>query len=333
MMQKKSDQWTVAALETLYQKPFMDLILQAQNTHRLHFIANRIQICALYNIKVGGCPEDCHWCGQSVYHGVKSEPLASLDWVEKRIQEAKKSGVTRICLAASLRGPSASQLVKIMAMVKAIKAQGLEACITVGKLSPEQAKSLKASGLDYYNHNVETSERYFSKVSTTRTHADRLATLEYVRNAGIKVCSGGILGMGEQHEDRLELLCLLANQPTQPQSVPINLLVPIPGTPLGHTPPLNEIEYVRYIALARLIMPKSYIRLSGGRRAMSPSMQTLCFLAGANSIHHGPRLLVTQNAPEAADQALFTALGCTLEQGAEQTTFCASKAEEGQLCS
>lgn len=312
--------WTIDEIKTLFEKPFMDLVLQAQQIHREHFSPNTVQVCTLHNIKVGGCPEDCHWCGQSVYHGVKSEPLESVENVKKMALNAKTRGATRICLAASWRGPTERNLDKVIEMVKEIKDLGLEACITIGKLTGEQAQKLKENGLDYYNHNLESSENHFAKVSTTRSYQDRLDTLAHVRTAGMKVCSGGILGLGETLEDRFELLKTLANQPTHPQSVPINQLVRVKETPLENAQEVDEIDFVRCIALARLLMPKAYVRLSGGRVQMSKSMQALCFLAGANSIHFGSdKLLITPNVDASVDVALFDSLGLRPEPSAPHT--------------
>lgn len=303
--------WTFEDANALYQQPFMDLLLQAQTLHRTHFTPNTVQVCTLFNIKVGGCPEDCHWCGQSIYNetGVKNEPLADCEEVLRLAEEAKARGSTRFCLAASWRNPTDRNLEKVIEMVKGIKALGMEACITLGKLKPEQAELLHEAGLDYYNHNLESSKSHFEKISTTRSYEDRLKTHEYVRNANMKVCSGGILGMGETHQDRMDLLITLANQSQHPQSVPMNRLVHIKGTPLENTPPLDDIVFVRCIALARIMMPMSYIRLSGGRAQMSASLQALAFMAGANSIHHGPKLLVTLNADMTQDRDLFETLG------------------------
>lgn len=315
--------WTFEEADALYQQPFMDLLWQAQTVHRAHFNPNTVQVCTLFNIKVGGCPEDCHWCGQSIYNGtgVTNEPLAKLDEVLRMAEEAKARGATRFCMAASWRNPTQRNLESVMEMVKGIKALGLEACITLGKLKPEQAEQLRDMGLDYYNHNLESSKDHFQKVSTTRDYQDRLNTLEYVRQVGMKVCSGGILGMSETHEDRIELLLTLANQPQHPQSVPMNRLVPIPGTPLADEPTLDDITFVRCVALARIMMPKAYVRLSGGRAQMSKSLQTLAFLAGANSIHHGPKLLVTLNADMAQDSALFKDLGIKPEGSEELISY------------
>lgn len=313
--------WTYEEVYTLYHQPFMDLVLQAQHIHRENFEPNSVQVCSLYNIKVGDCPEDCGWCGQSVYHGVEGEPLAELETVLEFAKDSKARGATRVCLAAAWRGPTERNLDNVIAMVKGIKALGLETCITLGKLKPEQAQKLKDQGLDYYNHNLESSPNHFAKVSTTRTFEDRLTTLEHARDAGLNVCSGGILGMGETEKDRLDLLLILANQPEHPKSVPINQLVRVPGTPLENAEPMHEVDFVRCVALARILMPKAYVRLSGGRREMSQSMQALCFLAGANSIHHGPKLLVTQNADMAEDKLLFDALGIHPEATAALKTI------------
>lgn len=319
--------WSYEEVYALYHQPFMDLVWQSQQIHRAIFTPNTIQVCTLQNIKVGGCPEDCAWCGQSIHHdtGVKNEPLASLEEVIKSVREAKANGASRYCMAASWRGPTDRNLEKVIEMVKVIKSEGLEACITLGRLRPEQAQALKEAGLDYYNHNLETSENHFKKVSTTRAFVDRLTTLEYAREAGLKVCSGGILGMGETLKDRLELLMTLANQPEHPQSVPINQLVPIAGTPLENEAPVDELEFVRAVALARILMPKAYVRLSGGRRQMSKTMQTLCFMAGANSIHHGPKLLVTPNANMSEDKILLKELGLipeSVEESHVDETYC-----------
>ncbi|MBS0287118.1 MAG: biotin synthase BioB [Proteobacteria bacterium] len=301
--------WTFEQVSALYDEPFMELVWQAQNIHRANFPINTIQISTLQNIKVGGCPEDCSWCGQSVYHGVKSEPLLSLEKVIEGAKQAKQNGASRYCLAASWRSPTKRNLDSVIEMVKAIKALDLEACITVGQLNQEQAEKLKEAGLDFYNHNLETSENHFAKVSTTRSYDTRLNTLKNVRAAGINVCSGGILGMGETIEDRLNLLITLANLPEHPQSVPVNQLVRIAGTPLENEQNVDEFEFIRIIALARIMMPTSYVRLSGGRVQMPPLMQTLCFMAGANSIHFGgKKLLVTPNVTTDADQALFQQL-------------------------
>lgn len=307
--------WTIEEVAQIYHQPFLELIWQAMQIHRTHFAPNAIQVSGLENIKIGGCPEDCAWCGQSIHNdtGVESESLADLVTVLDKAKEAKANGVMRYCMAASWRNPSKRNLAKVVKMVQAIKELGLETCITVGKLTQENANELKQAGLDYYNHNLESSEHYFKQV-TSRNYQDRLNTLQYVRNAGIKVCSGGIIGMGETLEDRFDLLITLANQPTHPQSVPINKLVHIAGTPLEKTAHIEDFDFIRCVALARIMMPKSYVRLSGGRKKMSQTMQALCFAAGANSIHHSPQLLVTPNASMAEDVEMIKALGLTIEK-------------------
>ncbi len=314
--------WSAAEMLALYERPFMDLLFQAQSIHRACFKANTIQISTLLNIKVGGCPEDCKWCSQSVHYdtGVESEPLASLEKVIQEATIAKAQGATRFCMAASWRSPTNRNLEKVIAMVKAVKSLDLEACITVGVLKPEQAHALKEAGLDFYNHNLESSERYFAELTTTRTYQDRLTTHENVRKAGLKLCTGGILNMGETLEDRLELLCTLANKNPHPESAPLNLLAPVEGTPLGQTEQMDEFAFIRCVALARIVMPKTYVRLSGGRYNMSKTMQTLCFMAGANSIHYGSkRLLATPNVDKMEDLKLLTQLGIAAESMTEDS--------------
>jgi len=307
--------WTYEEIAQIYHQPFLDLLLQAQQLHRLHFAPNEIQASTLYNIKEGGCPEDCAWCGQSIHNntGVKNVPLANPEDVIESAKLAQSQGATRFCLAAAWRNPTDRNLEKVCTMVKGIKALGLETCITIGKLKPHQAQALKNAGLDYYNHNLESSESHFSQMTTTRAYSDRLETLALVRDAGMKVCCGGIVGMGESLDDRLTLLMTLANQPEHPQSVPINHLIPIEGTPLEKADPLSPFDFVRCIAVARILMPRAFVRLSGGRVAMSATTQALCFMAGANSIHQGgPRLLVTENVRLEEDKALLNTLGITL---------------------
>lgn len=314
--------WTLEQIQKLYEQPFNELIWQAQNVHRAHFDPNTIQVSTLLNIKVGGCPENCQWCGQSIYNktGVNNEPLADREKVIQLAKRAKDRGATRFCMAASWRSPTQRQLHEVGEMVKGIKALGLETCITIGKLNSSQAQQLKEAGLDYYNHNLESSPDYFEKVASSQLYQDRLNTLHYVREQDIRVCSGGILGMGETHQDRLALLIILANQPEHPQSVPINRFVPIAGTPLEKAPQLDDFDFVRYVALARIMMPQSYIRLTGGRAQMSAQCQALCFLGGANSIHYGgPNMLVTPNVKESEDQMMFQKLGLQVE-GAKELT-------------
>ncbi|MBS0288998.1 MAG: biotin synthase BioB [Proteobacteria bacterium] len=302
--------WTYEEAKTLYDTPFLELLWQAQTIHRACFPANTVQLSTLQNIKIGGCPEDCGWCGQSVHHGVESQPLLDLEAVIQGATQAKAAGASRYCLAASWRQPTARNLAKVIEMVKAIKSLDLEACITVGQLNQEQADALKAAGLDFYNHNLESSANHFAKVTTTRTYDTRLKTLHHVREAGINVCSGGIYGLGETEQDRIDLLLTLANQPEHPQSVPLNQLVRIQGTPLENAAPIDDFAFIRCVALARIMMPKSYVRLSGGRVQMSNMMQTLCFFAGANSVHFASKkLLVTPNVEENQDKELFSLLG------------------------
>ena len=319
--------WTYEEVHALYSQPFLDLLLQAQQLHRQCFPANEIQAATLFNIKRGGCPEDCAWCGQSVYNetGVTRDPIATTEEVVARAKLAKDQGATRFCLAAAWRSPTESNFEKTIDMVKGIKSLGLEACITVGQLKPEHAKALKEAGLDFYNHNLETSEKHFSSLTTTRTYQDRLTTVKNVREAGINVCCGGILGMGEKLEDRLELLITLANLPEHPESVPINHLVSIPGTPLENAPKIPPLEFVRCVAVARIMMPYSYVRLSGGRVTMSDEQQALCFMAGANSIHMaGKMLLVTPNVDVEEDYVLLNNLGISL-QGSPKSALKVSK--------
>lgn len=303
--------WTRAEAEALYAQPFFDLLFQAQGVHRAHFDANRIQLSRLLSIKTGGCPEDCSYCSQSAKNG--SELTASkLMEVERVIAEARKArdaGATRYCMGAAWRSPKDRDMAAIEAMVRGVRGLGMETCMTLGMLSFEQTLRLKDAGLDYYNHNVDTSESYYSEVITTRTFADRLETLDHVRNAGIKVCTGGILGMGESELDRVDMLVTLANLPEHPESVPINMLIPMEGTPLAGAKPVDPFDFVRVIALARVMMPESHVRLSAGRTAMSDEMQALCFLAGANSLFMGDTLLTAPNPAEDKDMQLFARLG------------------------
>lgn len=303
--------WTRAEAEGLYAQPFFDLLFQAQQVHRAHFDANRIQLSRLLSIKTGGCPEDCSYCSQSAKNG--SELTASkLMEVERVIAEAKKArdaGATRYCMGAAWRSPKDRDMAAIEAMIRGVRGLGMETCMTLGMLSFDQTLRLKDAGLDYYNHNVDTSESYYSEVITTRTFADRLETLDHVRNAGIKVCTGGILGMGESELDRVDMLVTLANLPEHPESVPINMLIPMEGTPLAKAKPVDPFDFVRVIALARVMMPQSHVRLSAGRTAMSDEMQALCFLAGANSLFMGDTLLTAPNPAEDKDMQLFARLG------------------------
>lgn len=303
--------WTAATVLALYEKPFMDLIYQAQTVHRQHFPDLSMQLSTLLNVKTGGCPEDCHYCPQAArYHtGVKAEKLMSCGDVRKQAEAAKEAGATRFCMGAAWRELKDRDVPKIVELVREVKALGLETCMTLGMLTAEQAAALKEAGLDFYNHNLDTSPEYYSEIITTRTYDERLQTLDHVREAGVKVCCGGIIGLGESREDRVGMLVVLANMEPYPESVPINHLVPIPGTPLEKTPPLDPFEFVRTIAIARILMPRARVRLSAGRTNMSDELQSLCFLAGANSIFYGEKLLMTANPQMSHDQALLKNLG------------------------
>jgi biotin synthase len=305
--------WKQEEVEALFALPFNDLLYQAQTVHREHFDANAVQISTLLSIKTGGCAEDCGYCPQSAHHpsAVKAEPLMPLEEVMKSANEAKDAGASRFCMGAAWRNLKDRDLERVADMVEGVKSLGLETCVTLGMLEEHQAKRLKDAGLDYYNHNLDTSPEFYGEIISTRTYEDRLNTLSHVRDAGINVCSGGIVGMGETQADRAGLLISLANLPTQPQSVPINLLVQVEGTPLNGTDNLDALEFVRTIAVARIMMPKSFVRLSAGRENMSDEMQAMCFLAGANSIFYGEKLLTTDNPDTNHDQQLFKRLGIT----------------------
>ena len=303
--------WSKAETLELLQQPFNDLIFNAQQTHRLNFDPNKVQLSTLMNIKTGGCPEDCAYCPQSAHYktGVGTEKIASVEEVVSQAKAAKNKGATRFCMGAAWRQPKKGDLEKVVPMVKAVKEMQLETCLTLGMLTLEQARTLKASGLDYYNHNIDTSPEYYSKIISTRDYRERLTTLEHVRNAGINVCCGGIIGMGEAQKDRAGLLLTLANMPNHPESVPINMLVKVEGTPLDDVETADPIEFIRTIAAARIMMPKSYIRLSAGRNSMSDETQALCYLAGANSIFYGEKLLTTDNPQLIEDRLLLKRLG------------------------
>jgi len=307
--------WTLDEARSIFTAPFSDLMFHAQRVHRENFAPNRVQVSTLLSIKTGACPEDCKYCPQSVRYdtGLEREELLELEAVVEAAQAAKAHGATRFCMGAAYRSPKPKQLEQIKRMVREVRALGLETCATVGMLSPEQAHELKDAGLDYYNHNLDTSPEYYGEVITTRTYKDRLDTLQAVRDAGINVCCGGILGMGESEDDRVALLHTLATLPQHPESVPINQLVQVPGTPLHGLPELDPLDLVRAIATARLLMPKSYVRLSAGRTEMDDSVQALCFLAGANSIFYGDRLLTTPNPGRSHDEQLFARLGLETE--------------------
>ncbi len=303
--------WTREELRALFALPFPDLIYEAQRVHRLHFDPVEVQISTLLSIKTGGCPEDCAYCPQSAKYptGVEATKIMHLDAVLAEARAAKTAGASRFCMGAAWREPKERDLEKVCAMVAGVKALGLETCATLGMLTQGQARRLKSAGLDYYNHNIDTSPEYYGKIITTRVYQDRLATLEAVRAAGIHVCCGGIIGMGETREDRVGMLLTLANLPQHPESVPINMLVRVEGTPLADQPPLDPLEFVRTIAAARIAMPKSVVRLSAGREDMSEETQALCFLAGANSVFFGPKLLTTPNPDPDRDLALMAKLG------------------------
>ena len=303
--------WTSDTAFALYKQPFNDLLFRAHAIHREHFDPNRVQLSRLLNIKTGGCPEDCGYCSQSSHHatGLAASKLMDVEKIVAEARKAKDGGATRYCMGAAWRNPKPRDMDAIVEIVGAVKALGLETCMTLGMLDREQADRLNAAGLDYYNHNIDTSERYYPSVISTRTFADRLDTLEHVRQSGMKVCCGGILGMGESEADRVDMLVTLANLPEPPESVPINMLIPIPGTPLERSEPIAGIEFVRIVALARIMMPASFVRLSAGRTAMTDEMQALCFFAGANSIFVGDTLLTAGNPADAADRKLFGRLG------------------------
>lgn len=302
--------WSIAGIEALFALPFNDLLFRAQQVHRVHFDASAVQRSTLLSVKTGGCSEDCGYCSQSAHHhaDLEREALLSLDKVVDAAQTAKDKGATRFCMGAAWRGPKQRDLEKLSEMISAVKELGLETCVTLGMLQDGQAEQLKSAGLDYYNHNLDTAPEYYDKVITTHSQADRFATLDKVRKAGINVCSGGIVGMGESRAARASLLVELANMNPPPESVPINNLVPIPGTPLADVPPLDPFEFVRTIACARITMPTSLVRLSAGRQDMSDELQALCFLAGANSIFYGDKLLTAGNAEMERDTALFQRL-------------------------
>ena len=303
--------WTLDEVRALYDAPFADLMHTAQTVHRKNFNPNHVQISTLLSVKTGGCPEDCSYCPQSIRYqtGVDNEPLMAIDEVLENARAAKAKGATRFCMGAAWRSPKPKQLEQITEMVKAVSDLGMETCATLGMLQPEQAEELKDAGLDYYNHNLDTSENYYKEIITTRTYKHRLDTLQAVRDAGLKVCCGGIVGMGEKELDRAELLQTLATLEAHPGSVPINQLVQVEGTPLDSTESFDPIDFVRTIAVARILMPKSHVRLSAGREDMSDETQALCFLAGANSIFYGEKLLTTDNPDTDEDRALMHRLG------------------------
>lgn len=306
-----SARWQTEAIEALYALPFMDLLYRAQEVHRRHFDANEVQLSTLLSIKTGGCAEDCGYCPQSAHFdtGVEASKLMPLNEVVDAAQAAKAQGATRFCMGAAWRSPKERDIERVSAMIREVKAMGLETCVTLGMLSTGQAQSLKEAGLDYYNHNLDTSPEHYGNIISTRTYQDRLDTLSNVRDAGINVCCGGIVGLGESRRERAGLIAQLANLDPYPESVPINNLVPVKGTPLGDAEPIDPFEFVRTIAIARITMPQTMVRLSAGRETMDEALQVMCFLAGANSIFYGDKLLTTNNPHVQRDQSLFDRLG------------------------
>ena len=305
--------WSTAQVTALFDRPFNDLVYAAQALHRRFFDPNRVQLSTLLNIKAGACPEDCAYCPQSARYdtALATGPLMEPAQVVAAARRAQAAGATRFCMGAAWRGPKPRDLPAVLEMIAGVKALGLQTCATLGLLDAGQARALGAAGLDYYNHNLDSSEEFYPHIVSTRRYQDRLDTLAHVRDAGLKVCCGGIVGMGEARADRVALLRTLANLPRHPESVPVNMLVPVAGTPLAQAPPLDPLEFVRTIAVARILMPRSWVRLSAGREQMDDAVQALCFLAGANSVFYGEELLTTSNPATARDQALFERLGLT----------------------
>jgi len=311
--------WSLAEIEALFELPFMDLLFRAQQVHRAWHAPNRVQMSALLSIKTGACPEDCAYCPQSVHYdtGVSKEALMPVEAVVEAARKAQAAGATRFCMGAAWRSPKDRDIEKVGEMVREVRALGLETCVTLGMLKPQQAKNLKDAGLDYYNHNLDSSPEYYEKIISTRTYQDRLDTLDAVRDANLKVCCGGIVGMGETRADRVGLLAQLANLPEHPQSVPINELVQVEGTPLHGESGIDNFEFVRTIAVARILMPQAQVRLSAGREQMSDELQALAFLAGANSIFYGEKLLTTGNPDVERDQKLLARLKIDAETQAQ----------------
>lgn len=308
--------WAREEVQALFDLPFNDLLFQAQVVHRHHFDPNEVQVSTLLSIKTGSCPEDCKYCPQSAHYntGLEKQRLMEVEAVLKKAAEAKAKGSSRFCMGAAWKNPNKRDMPYVLEMVKGVKELGLETCMTLGMLDESQADELAQAGLDYYNHNLDTSPEFYDKIITTRTYGDRLDTLQHVRDSGMKICSGGIIGMGENQNDRIGLLTQLANLPVQPESVPINMLVKVQGTPLEDVDNLDPFEFVRCIAIARILMPKSHVRLSAGREEMSDEMQAMCFMAGANSIFYGECLLTTPNPEAHEDMQLFKRLGLRPEQ-------------------
>ncbi|OGT38375.1 MAG: biotin synthase BioB [Gammaproteobacteria bacterium RIFCSPHIGHO2_12_FULL_37_14] len=316
--------WNQSEAEEIFSLPFIDLLFKAHNVHHQYFNVNEMELCTLLSIKTGSCPEDCAYCPQSAHYktGLQKEKLFDLEEVKKHAEIAKQNGATRFCMGAAWRSPPKKDFPIVLEMIKAVKEIGLETCVTLGMLTEIQSAQLKESGLDFYNHNLDTSPAYYKKIITTRTYEQRLDTLEKVRNSGMKVCCGGIIGMGESRSDRIELLIQLANLPEPPTSVPINRLIPIGGTPLEQTDEIDNLEFIRTIAVARIMLPTSMIRLSAGRDSMSDEMQTLCFMAGANSIFFGEKLLTANNPDADNDLNLLKRLGMVIKNQPKSQLTC-----------
>jgi biotin synthase len=319
--------WHIAEVLVLFALPFNELVFRAASIHREYFDPNEVQISTLLSIKTGACPEDCKYCPQSAHHNteLQKEPLLDTATILHEAQKAKDAGASRFCMGAAWRNLNDRDVPKMVEIIQGVKEKGLETCVTLGMLTAPQATALKEAGLDYYNHNLDTSEAYYDKIITTRTYQDRLDTLSHVREAGINVCSGGIVGMGESVEDRASMLISLSSMPTHPQSVPINLLVKVKGTPLDDAKAVDIFDFVRTIAVARIMMPASHVRLSAGRESMNDEAQALCFLAGANSIFYGEKLLTTPNPAENKDKELFERLGIVPMEVATKKTACGCK--------
>ncbi|MBH1921594.1 biotin synthase BioB [Serratia marcescens] len=314
--------WTIDKTKALFNKPLLDLLYEAQRVHRQHFDPQEIQMSTLLSVKTGGCPEDCKYCSQSARYktGLRTEKLLEVERVLQSARQAKEAGSSRFCMGAAWSNPHERDMPYLEEMVKGVKALGLETCMTLGKLTDSQAERLAGAGLDYYSHNLDTSPEYYGSIITTRTYQDRLTTIEKVRAAGIKVCSGGILGLGERDADRIGLLAQLANLPTAPESVPINMLVKVAGTPLENNEPVDPFEYIRVIAVARIMMPSSYVRIAAGREQMNEQMQAMCFMAGANSIFYGCKLLTATNPDESQDMTLIRKLGLKIQRVRQSQT-------------
>jgi biotin synthase len=327
--------WTLPEVQRLLALPFLELVFEAQRVHRLNHLPNTVQMSTLLSIKTGACPEDCAYCPQSVHYetGLERETLLQIAEVRESAGRAKAAGATRFCMGAAYRSPKAKDLAVICEMIREVRAAGLETCATLGMLTPQQAQQLKDAGLDFYNHNLDTSPEFYGEIITTRTYQDRLDTLEAVRDVGLKVCCGGIVGMGESITDRAQLLRTLANLREHPESVPINQLVQVPGTPLHGRENVDPFDFIRTVAVARLLMPRAHVRLSAGREKMSDEMQALCFLAGANSIFYGEKLLVTGNPDIEADQRLLSRLGLKAEDPPARAEHEPTRAYEAQSAS